>query len=70
MLRFSEAWRVAIASRLPYPAGMRTVVMNREMIVHGDKAYLFTGCPQVDYFDLMTDEWGYIMTTYKPTRND
>ncbi|KAF8581947.1 hypothetical protein K439DRAFT_188605 [Ramaria rubella] len=34
------------------------------MAVHGDKAYLFNGCLQVDFFDLITRTWGFIQTTY------
>jgi hypothetical protein len=36
------------------------------MAVHSDdKAYLFTGRRQVEFFDLATRKWGRIMTTYK-----
>lgn len=33
------------------------------MVVYKDKAYLFTGSPRVDYFDLITGRWGHISTT-------
>jgi hypothetical protein len=44
--------------------------LNWNMVLHEDKAYLFTGRPKVDYFDLVTEKWGYIMTTYTPTGHD
>jgi hypothetical protein len=38
----------------PYPVPMSMVSLFRglHMAVHEDKAYLFTGRPSVDYFDL------------------
>jgi hypothetical protein len=35
------------------------------MAVHEDKAYLFTGRPTVDYFDLNSQKWGTITTYFK-----
>ena len=35
------------------------------MSVHADKAYLFTGRPRVDFFDLKTKQWGSIKTEFK-----
>lgn len=35
------------------------------MAVHADKAYLFTGFPKVDYFDLITGKWESINTRFK-----
>lgn len=35
------------------------------MVMHSDsKAYLFTGRQDVDFFDLKTQRWGFIRTTY------
>jgi len=35
------------------------------MVVHKSKAYLFTGRPQLDFFDLLTEKWGSVMTRTK-----
>lgn len=35
------------------------------MTVYQDKAYLFTGSRRVDFFDLVTEQWGHISTTIK-----
>jgi hypothetical protein len=35
------------------------------MVAHKDKAYLFTGSPRVDFFDLITGKWGSFTTTFK-----
>ena len=35
------------------------------MAVHKNKAYLFTGRPQVDFFDLTNEKWGSFTTTFK-----
>jgi Galactose oxidase, central domain len=51
----------------PYPISNDIAGNFRSLIivVHEDKAYLFTGRPQVDYFDLISEQWGSIMTTFK-----
>jgi hypothetical protein len=54
--------------KLPsYPVPFATVKMLRgyHMAVHDDKAYLFTGRPEVDYFDLVTRKWGSIRTKFR-----
>ena len=38
--------------------------------IHNNRAYLVTGKAEVDYFDLVTEEWGSVMTTYKRTGAD
>lgn len=38
--------------------------------IHNNRAYLVTGKAEVDYFDLITEEWGSVMTTYKRTAAD
>jgi len=38
------------------------------MVVHNDRAYLFTGRSRIDFFDLITETWGSFATTFK--RND
>ena len=35
------------------------------MAVYKDKAYLFTGRPLADYFDLVTEQWGTLPTKFK-----
>ena len=58
-----EAWE-----QLPsYPIPFRTVplICGLQMSVHANKAYLFTGRPQVDFFDLNTRQWGFIRTDFK-----
>jgi hypothetical protein len=59
-----DEWR-----RLPHypiPSSVTGDLVGYAMVVHPDsKAYLFTGRPQVDFFDLTTRKWGHIITTYK-----
>jgi len=52
----------------PYPIPLSVIdnLVGYSMAVHSDdKAYLFTGRRQVEFFDLATRKWGRIMTTYK-----
>jgi hypothetical protein len=58
-----DGWR----ELAPYPVPMSSVSLFRGlyMAVHEDKAYLFTGRPTVDYFDLKTKKWGSILTKFK-----
>jgi hypothetical protein len=51
----------------PYPIPFRTMPLfcGLSMSVHADKAYLFAGRPQVDFFDLKTRQWGFIRTEFK-----
>ncbi|SJK99591.1 uncharacterized protein ARMOST_02899 [Armillaria ostoyae] len=49
-----------------YRCLMRTWTMK----VYKDKAYLFTGKRQVDFFDLEKGQWGSISTTYERTTAD
>jgi hypothetical protein len=67
LLKF-DAWRPL--PDYPIPMSSTQLFLNCEMIVHENKAYLFTGRPQIDYFDLVTEKWGSIMTTYKRTKSD
>lgn len=60
-----DAWRA-----LPGYPRQTAAFLNWKMVVHEDKAYLVTGRPKVDYFDLKTEKWGFITTTYKPTPED
>lgn len=55
-----DAWE-----QLPsYPVPKETLC-GLQMSVHANKAYLFTGRPQVDFFDLTTRQWGSIETEFK-----
>lgn len=51
----------------PYPISESVTgkFMGWSMAVHEDKAYLFTGRPRVDFFDLITEQWGSFATTFK-----
>lgn len=57
-----DGWR----ELAPYPHSFSSVgrFMGWTMAVHQDKAYLFTGRPQVDYFDLINERWGSVSTTF------
>lgn len=37
------------------------------MAVHEDKAYLFTGRPEVDFYDLINNKWGSFTTRFAQT---
>jgi hypothetical protein len=39
--------------------------MGWSMAVYKDKAYLFTGCPRVDFYDLITEKWSSFTTAFK-----
>jgi hypothetical protein len=54
----------------PIPMSVSGAFLNWNMVLHGSKAYLFTGRSKVDYFDLATEKWGHIVTTYTATRKD
>ncbi|KAF9465693.1 hypothetical protein BDZ94DRAFT_1296211 [Collybia nuda] len=60
-----DGWRA-----LPDYPRLAAVFLNWDMVVHEDKAYLVTGKPRVDFFDLKTEKWGFITTTYKATPED
>jgi hypothetical protein len=52
-----EAWEQLPSYHVPF-CGLL-------MAVHANKAYLFAGRPQVDFFDLKTRQWGSIKTEFK-----
>ena len=56
----------------PIPLSKTGLFVGWNMVVHEEqkRAYLFTGRPRLDYFDLVTDTWGSITTTYKSTAAD
>ncbi|KAJ7648077.1 hypothetical protein FB45DRAFT_861073 [Roridomyces roridus] len=63
-----DAWR-----QLPkYPISEMSTghFVGRTMVVHKDRAILFTGRPTLDVFDLVKEKWTTLVTTYKPTRDD
>ncbi|TEB27443.1 hypothetical protein FA13DRAFT_1816373 [Coprinellus micaceus] len=58
--------------KLPdYPVPV-DAALSRAMVVHREekRAYLITGSPRVDYFDLVTERWGHIMTSFQATEED
>ena len=52
-------------SKVPAAIGWSFVVEEDE-----GKAYLITGKSQIDYFELASETWGRIKTTYTPTEED
>jgi hypothetical protein len=58
-----DAWR----KLPPYPVPTRVVgnFQGLTMAVHEDKAYLFTGRLEVDFYDLISNRWDSISTTLK-----
>ncbi|GLB35176.1 hypothetical protein LshimejAT787_0207410 [Lyophyllum shimeji] len=63
-----DAWRPLPG--YPIPQSSSGAFLNWSMVVYNNKALLFTGRRQMDYFDLVTEKWGTIDTTYTPTRAD
>ncbi|TFK63782.1 hypothetical protein BDN72DRAFT_802956 [Pluteus cervinus] len=54
----------------PVPEARSSAFLGWSMLVKGDRAYLFTGRPEVDYFDLVSNAWGSFQTTYTATDED
>lgn len=54
----------------PVPFSTSSAFIGWTMLVHEDKAYLFTGRPDLDYYDLHEKKWGSVRTTYQPTAED
>lgn len=56
----------------PIPMSKTGLFVGWNMVVHEEqkRAYLFTGRPRLDYFNLVTETWGSITTTYKSTAAD
>lgn len=75
---FRDLWRLnlekldAWQSLPPYPINENLTGpwLCFNLKVYKDKAYVFTGRPEVDFFDLSTQTWGSITTTYKRTQAD
>ncbi|TFY55717.1 hypothetical protein EVJ58_g8073 [Rhodofomes roseus] len=42
----------------------RPVFLNLQLAIHNGKAYCFRGAPRVDYFDLHTERWGTVLTSW------
>lgn len=57
-----DGWKQLPSCPIPYESV--AMLIGLQMSVHEDKAYLFTGHPQVDFFDLKTKEWGSIATSF------
>jgi hypothetical protein len=49
----------------PVPTTVAGEFRGFSMAVHEDKAYMFTGRPEVDFFDLISNKWGSILTAFK-----
>ncbi|KAJ7491355.1 hypothetical protein B0H11DRAFT_1007662 [Mycena galericulata] len=50
----------------PAPASVTGHLVGYSMVVHEDCAYLFTGRPDVDVFDLRSREWSSLRTSLAP----
>jgi len=59
-----DVWRELPA--YPIPESISGQFIGWTMVVHKSRALLFTGRPQVDFFDLVTENWGSFMTRMKP----
>lgn len=57
-----DAWRAL--PPYPIPESVSGRFVGWSMVVHNDKAYLFTGRPQLDIFDLVAGKWGNLGTTF------
>ncbi|RDB16756.1 hypothetical protein Hypma_002384 [Hypsizygus marmoreus] len=75
---FRDIWRLNLETLdawqplQPYltPERYTGVWLQWNMKVYKDKAWLFTGRPQLDYFDLEKQKWGTVMSTYQTTKAD
>lgn len=54
----------------PVPLAVTGHFYGWHMKICDNKAYLFTGRPELDYYDLLTEKWDSVMTTYVPTAED
>ena len=54
----------------PIPLAVTGQFYGWHMKVRDDKAYLFTGRPELDFYDLLAERWSSVMTTYVPTAED
>ncbi|RDB24341.1 hypothetical protein Hypma_008407 [Hypsizygus marmoreus] len=54
----------------PVPARHTGQFVNWTARVYENKAYIFTGHPRIDYFDLMIQQWDSVETTYTPIPED
>ncbi|KDQ51405.1 hypothetical protein JAAARDRAFT_185207 [Jaapia argillacea MUCL 33604] len=48
----------------PIPNNVTGPLIGYSMVVHKDRAHLFTGRPSIDYFDLKAEKWGLIPARY------
>lgn len=70
---YRDLWRLDLSKldqwqqlpSFPQPESISGPFDAWSMAVYEDKAYLFTGRPLVDYFDLVTEQWGTLPTTFK-----
>ncbi|KAF7342586.1 hypothetical protein MSAN_02015300 [Mycena sanguinolenta] len=63
-----DAWRQL--PDYPIPVSRSGNFLGWNMVVYNDTALLFTGRPDLDVFDLTSESWSTIPTTYAPTAAD
>lgn len=63
-----DGWRALPA--YPVPERYTGVWMCWNLVVHKSRAYLFTGSLRLDFFDLESETWSSIQTTYNRTDAD
>ncbi|KAJ7267868.1 hypothetical protein C8J57DRAFT_352325 [Mycena rebaudengoi] len=63
-----DAWRQL--PDYPIPMDRSNIFLGWTIVVHNDTAILFNGRPSVDVFDLKTEKWGIMETTYSATAAD
>ncbi|KAH0586659.1 hypothetical protein H2248_007875 [Termitomyces sp. 'cryptogamus'] len=56
--------------RYPNPMSSSGAFLNWSFVVYNNKAFLFNGRSQLDYFDLVQGKWESIITKYTPTSED
>ncbi|KAF7972173.1 hypothetical protein HWV62_18746 [Athelia sp. TMB] len=49
----------------PVPLPEMPMFCGLQMSVHDDKAYLFTGRPRIEFFDLKKQKWDFITTSFE-----
>ncbi|KIK05339.1 hypothetical protein K443DRAFT_130487 [Laccaria amethystina LaAM-08-1] len=69
-LQIRGSWKKLQLPNYPIPSSKTGLFVGWNMVVHEEqkRAYLFTGRPRLDYFDLVTETWESIITTYKVRR--
>ncbi|KIY49786.1 hypothetical protein FISHEDRAFT_40769, partial [Fistulina hepatica ATCC 64428] len=63
-----DSWRRL--SDYPLPFGKTNIWVGWSTIPYENKAWMFNGRLDVDYFDLVEERWGSVRTTFEPTPAD